>query len=252
MMSFLRIPGWLAVVAALVFSGLHAVRAEEKLPASPSPRYVLDEPGWLGKDGAAELDARLERYERETSNQILVAIFRRLPPGADVFDFSQRVFQKWAPGLRDKDNGMILFLFAEDRKLRIHTGYGLEGAVPDALARRIITTEIAPRLRAGNQREAIIAGADALMAAAKGEYRGTGKTLGDRGQDGKFPLLPAIIVLAIVIWILIKRRSDDLYSGGGRIPGGWSGGGFGGGGWGGGGFSGGGGSSGGGGAGGDW
>lgn len=231
---------------------------EAAVPASPEPRYVFDEAGWLGRPAFQTLDARLEAYERETSSQLVVAIFKAVPQDAEMVDFSQQVFEKWKPGQAGKDNGAILFVFAADRKLRIHTGYGLEGVLPDARCKQIIDEVITPLLREGRREDAILRGAEAIIAATKGEYTGTGSTNLDgrknRGWDP--PLILMLIVFALIVWFKMKAATDVIITGGGSRHGSWGGGGFSGGGWGGGGggggFSGGGGRSGGGGASGGW
>lgn len=109
----------------------------------------------------------LDAYERETSSQLLVAIFKAVPQEAEMVDFSQGVFEAWKPGLAGKDNGAILFVFAADRKLRIHTGNGLEGALPDARCKQIIEEVITPLLREGRREDAI----RAAEAQTSGEIR---------------------------------------------------------------------------------
>lgn len=228
------------------------------VPPSPSPHYVLDEAGWLGPPAFQGLDSRLQAYERETSSQLLVAIFTAVPKDAEMVDFSQRVFEAWKPGQAGKDNGAILFVFAADRKLRIHTGYGLEGVLPDARCKQIIEEVISPLLRDGRREDAILRGAEAIIAATKGEYTGTGRTNLDGREKPGFP--PLMIFLIIVLFVVISglnqsRNPDIILTGGGSRHGRWGGGGFSSGGWGGGGgggFSGGGGRSGGGGASGGW
>lgn len=245
----------LCLVLALTLTGTAA-----EVPPSPTPHYVLDEAGWLRPETFRELDGRLQVYERETSSQLLVALFRKLPEGAELTDFSQRVFDAWKPGQADEDNGAILFVFADDRKLRIHTGYGLEGALPDARCKQIISEVIAPLLRENRREEAVVRGTEAMIAAAKGEYAGTGETRLDR-REAPLPLLFFFIIVLLLFIHKAKRGGgggypDIIITGGGTSHGDW-GGSFGGGGWssdggGGGGFSGGGGMSGGGGASGDW
>jgi uncharacterized protein len=145
-------------------------------------------------------------------------------------------------------------------------GYGLEGALPDVTAKRIIENEVIPRFRDGDYPGGIEAGVDAMMAATKGEYRGTGRTVdeGKRRRSGEFSscLVAAVVLGVFFVLPLLMRGRRAFRTHGGRGwwsgGGGWSGGGFGGGGWGGGGgfggggFSGGGGSFGGGGASGRW
>ena len=226
------------------------------VPASPEPHYVFDEAGWLGSSAFQTLDARLQANERETSSQLLVAIFKAVPQDAEMVDFSQRVFEAWKPGQAGKDNGAILFVFAADRKMRIHTGYGLEGALPDARCKQIIEEAIAPLLREGRREDAIRSGVEAIIAATKGEYTGSGRTnLYGRDKPGS-PLVGILVLILFIIAFWSRRHGNPnvIITHGGSRHGGWGGGWGGGGGFsgGGGGFSGGGGRSGGGGASGGW
>lgn len=240
----------------LLASGVHA---ETPLPVSPSPNYIRDDANWLSPAAFTALNEKLKAFERETSSQFVVAIFPKIPEGAELFDFSQRLFEKWKPGQVGKDNGAMFLIFADDRKMRIHTGKGMEGVLPDARCKQIIQDLVAPQLRAGNREAAINAGVDAMIAASKGEYQGNGSTRLDGGSGGgNFPW-PFIIVFIAVIFINLGRRVKYYSAGGWSYTGGslgggssWSGGGGFSSGGGGGGFSGGGGSSGGGGASGGW
>ena len=88
--------------------------------------------------------------------------------------------QAWKAGQTQRKNGMILFVFPGSRKARLEVGYGLEGAMPDALARRVLDEQVLPRFRAGDYSGGISSGVSAAIAATKGEYKGTGQT---RGQS---------------------------------------------------------------------
>lgn len=236
---------------------------EDSLPPKPT-RYVTDRSGVLAGRADA-LNSRLEDLEKETSNQILVWVDRRIPENFTLEEFTVAAARKWAVGQAGKNNGAVLFVFTEDRKMRIEVGYGLEGVLPDALAHRI-QEEILPRFRAGDYAGGIEAGVNAMIAATKGEYRGTGSTVASRSRrrgrtsgTGCSPILFLLFIVFIPLLRLSRWRtygSRGWRSGGG----GWGGfGGFGGGGGGGfsgggggGGFSGGGGSFGGGGSSGSW
>ncbi len=276
-MSRIFHPRWLVSVFTLLLvllpgSGICA--PANTLPESPEPYYIRDDAGWLGPDAFQRLDTKLKTFERETSSQIVVAIFPRIPEDAEMVDFSQRLFEKWRPGQADKDNGAIFLVFAEDLKMRIHTGYGMEGVLPDARCKQIIQNVVAPLLRQSQLEQAIDAGVDAMIAAAKGEYKGDGTTRLDGKKHGLTfgDIVLFLIVAFIVAGIVFPRlfsMADVIFSdqgrsrtggdmgwggppGGGGGWGGGSGGGDSGGGFGGGGFSGGGGDSGGGGASGGW
>jgi uncharacterized protein len=223
------------------------------LPPVPTD-YVLDEAGVFAPAQKEALAAKLQQFERETSEQLLVAVIPSVPEGEVLEDFTQRTAEAWGVGRRATDNGMVLFVFPESRAMRIEVGYGLEGAVPDALANRIIEDDIVPSFRAGDLPGGIEKGVEALMAAARGEY--VAVEGGDDGGDLWVVVLFFIIFALIVIWSQRAPQGGGgtVYTPAGRrevrIP---SGGGFGGGmGSGGGGFSGGGGRFGGGGASGRW
>jgi uncharacterized protein len=176
---------------------------------------------------------------------------------SSVEDYTVRVAQAWKVGQKGKDNGAALFVFIQDRKMFLQVGYGLEGALPDAVAKQIIENEIKPRFKNGDYDGGLSAGVAAILAATKGEYKGTGGTVADsRGQSrGSGSVLKTLVIGLFVLLIfasLFRRRSSAFLGGWMLGSGGFSSGGGGGGDSGGGGFSGGGGSFGGGGAGGSW
>jgi uncharacterized protein len=253
-----RRAAFLAAAFLLVAGGARADRYDALIPEKPQ-RYVTDRAGVFGPGQAEALNARLEQFERDTSDQLLVWIDRKLPEGFTLEDFTVRAAQKWGPGQKKIDNGAILFIFTEDRTARIEVGYGLEGSLPDVTAKRILEDEMFPRFHTGDFGGGIEAGAAAMMAAVKGEYRGSGRTNAERrqrrGNDfGSFGTCLFILVFLVLPVLFSRRRGWRTFGGGGWWTGGFGGGGgFGGfGGGGGGGFSGGGGSFGGGGASGSW
>jgi uncharacterized protein len=257
----------LAALAAVIAGFALADRYDEQIPEKPQ-RYVTDRAGVFGPGQAEALNARLEQFERDTSDQVLVWVDRKIPEGFTLEDFTVRAAQKWGAGQKKEDNGAVLFVFTEDRKVRIEVGYGLEGPLPDVTAKRIIDGEIVPQFRARDYAGGINAGAAAMMAAIKGEYKGTGRTV-DEGRRRKNDQFGTCLTMAIffgiffVLPMILRRNRFRSHGGGGWWTGGggfggFSGGGFGGfsggggGGFSGGGFSGGGGSFGGGGASGSW
>jgi uncharacterized protein len=240
----------LAFCAALVAAAVLADRYDALIPEKPQ-RYVTDRAGVFGPGQAEALNARLEQFERDTSDQILVWVDKKLPEGFTLEDFTVRAAQKWGAGQKKLDNGAILFVFPEDRKARIEVGYGLEGALPDVTANRILQDEMFPSFRSGDYAGGIEAGANAMMAAVKGEYRGSGRTNAERqgrrgGSVGSAATCLIVLILFVLPLFFRTRRRWRTFGGrgwwtGGGWGGGWGGGGFGGFGGGGGGFSGGGG-----------
>jgi uncharacterized protein len=232
--------------------------AAETLPPKPT-RYFNDYARLVSPQQAGALNQRLEQFERDTSNQLVVAIYPRMDSASSVEDYTVRIAQSWGVGQKARSNGAVLFLFMAEHKVYIQVGYGLEGALPDALCHTIIENEITPRFRAGDFAGGLDAATAAIIAATKGEYRGTGQTNADAQGGGGTIVFGVFIFIVILISILNRMRPAQNTTFGRRrslydntTPGFW--GGFGGGGssGGGGGFSGGGGSFGGGGSGGSW
>ncbi|MGZ5430977.1 MAG: TPM domain-containing protein [Thermoanaerobaculia bacterium] len=238
----------------LLFAGVLAA-AGPVVPPAPT-RFVTDKAGVIAPDVTARLETLLADFERETSNQFLVYTQTTVPDGTTLEEYTVACAQAWKAGQTQRKNGMILFVFPGSRKARLEVGYGLEGAMPDALARRVLDEQVIPRFRTGDYAGGISAGVSAAIAATRGEYTGSGRTRGGRGGPGlPVPLLLGILLLfffGIVPTIFGRSRGYSYIGRGGWGSGGFGGfgGGFGGGG--GGGFSGGGGSFGGGGASGSW
>jgi uncharacterized protein len=235
----------LVVCAVLLGGGAAGAVADERLPPPPKA-YFNDYAGLVPAADAVRLDARLREFEKQTSTQVLVAIFPELP-SPSLEDFTNRTAESWRVGREDVDNGAVFFVFVRDRRMRIETGYGLEGALPDALANRILNDEVVPRFRTGDFPGGVEAGIDAILRATRGEYQPVA-----RKSRGGVPLAGLVVVLFFVLLFLWLAQQGSNVSGGGRTydrrgyrRGGWGGGSS----WGGGGFPGGGGSWGGGGAG---
>jgi uncharacterized protein len=189
----------------------------------------------------------------------VVAIFPKMQSDSDIADYTQRVAQAWGVGQKERRNGVVLFVFVQDRKMFIQVGYGLEGALPDITAFDITEYKMKPRFRSGDYEGGIATGIESIFKAIRGEYKGSGNTVAERHRRGggapSFLFFIIFLIALIVISRIVRRLGGYGYSsrGGGPIffPGGGGGGGWSSGG-GGGGFSGGGGSFGGGGAGSSW
>jgi uncharacterized protein len=238
---------------ALIFLFTQTLAAVEVIPPAPA-QYFNDYANVVSTGVAAQLNSQLESFEKSSSNQIVVAIFPKMQSDSSVDDYAVRVARYWQVGQKALNNGAVLFVFVQDHKMFIATGYGLEGALPDITCKRIIDDEIKPRFKQNDFTGGLTAGVNAMMAAARGEYKGTGRTHAEN-QTGSGPdwIFWTILIIFILLSIFGRRSGTGFSSGGMWMGGGFSGGG---GGWssggGGGGFSGGGGSFGGGGAGGSW
>ncbi|MFH1067650.1 MAG: TPM domain-containing protein [bacterium] len=218
----------------------------ETIPPSP-PKYFNDFASVVSSTTAGKLNQELEQFERETSNQLIVVIYPTMQSESSIEDYTVRVAQRWRVGQKAKDNGVVLFVFVQDRRMYIQVGYGLEGALPDVICKRIIENELKPRFRNGDFDGGLTAGVHAIMQATKGEYKGTGRLHQSRSKGINWWVVPIFFVIVFIQFLFGKkgRVYSSSHPGGVWSTGGWSSGG-------GGGFSGGCGSFGGGGAGGSW
>ncbi|GIK22303.1 MAG: TPM domain-containing protein [Ignavibacteriales bacterium] len=216
--------------------------------------WANDFTGTLSKSELNDLNNRLKTYQDTTSTQIVVLVISSLE-GYPIEMLSEETATKNKIGTGKNNNGVLLLIAKDDKELRIEVGYGLEGAIPDAIASSIIRNEITPEFKNGNFYLGISNGIDAIIKAIGGEYKAEDS---NTGSDDEFPFL--FIIIFLIVIFLIARNSGPMSPGGiyrsGSGSSGWSGGSRswgGSSGWsGGGGFSGGGGSFGGGGASGSW
>ena len=214
--------------------------------------WATDLSGTLNQSELRDLNNRLKTYQDTTSNQLLVLMIPSLD-GYPIEMLAEETATKNKIGTDKNNNGILLLIVKDDKELRIEVGYGLEGAVPDAIASSIIRNVIKPRFREDDYYLGINEGINSIIAATGGEYIAE-----DVDEDQGFPI-SIIVIIIFFIWIFISRGGPfvpgGVYRTGTRYGGwtsgstnwggssGWSGSG---------GFSGGGGSFGGGGASGSW
>lgn len=214
--------------------------------------YVNDLAGVISPGTELKIESFLRGFESSDSTQLVILTIETLE-GESLEEYSLRVAETWKVGQKGKDNGALLLIAKQDRKMRIEVGYGLEGRLTDLLAGRIIDNEIKPRFQAGDFDGGVIAGVTAMAEAVRGEYLGTGST-GQKKKRNPWGSLALLLFLGPGLMLLGGGRRGRHRRGGFWI-GGLGGGGFGGGGRGGGfggGFGGGGGGFGGGGSSGGW
>jgi len=241
-----------------LFCSLLASSAVNALDVPPLRGRVNDYAGVMQSNQIQSLESQLAQLERDTGHQVAVLTIPTLD-GEDIEGFSIRVAENWKIGKKGFDNGAILLVAVKDRRLRLEVGYGLEGILPDAIAKRITSDYIVPHFRSQDYAGGIIAGIDAVQKVVRKEPLPESARKTQRGGSG----LNSAAMFAITFGILglmafassANRRKNSVWGTRGRRgpiiwggPGGWGGGGFGGGGSDGGGFSGGGGGFGGGGA----
>jgi uncharacterized protein len=154
-------PRWILALVILIGLGTVALAAEVAIPPSPA-HWATDTSGFLKPQTVAGLDARLRAYQSKTGHQVLVYV-APTTGGTPTEDWTVRAFARWKVGRKGLDDGLILFVFPTDHKVRIEVGYGLEQTVPDAIASRIIRDTVTPKLKAGQPDAAVTAGVDEIL-----------------------------------------------------------------------------------------
>ncbi|MFH2124382.1 MAG: TPM domain-containing protein [Pseudomonadota bacterium] len=185
----------LAITLALLGS-----RPAEALEVPALQGRVNDYAGILAPATARQLEDVLKNVENEESTQIVLLTVPSLE-GASLEDFSLRVVEAWKLGQKKLDNGALLLISKNDRKLRIEVGYGLEGKLTDLVSGRIIRDFITPRFKEGNFDQGVIDGISAMIAAVKGEFTATTKKQEqNRGVD------PGTVVILLLILFSVLGR----------------------------------------------
>jgi uncharacterized protein len=186
---------------------LNMAALAQKLPQRPNPpKLVNDFTGTLTADQAAYLERRLVEFDDSTSTQIAIIIIPSTD-GYDISEYNVSLGRSWGVGGKEFNNGVVLLVSKNDRKLNIATGYGSEGALPDITAKHIIDDVIVPRFKGNDYFGGINSGADAIMKALQGEYKApAGYRSKKGGGTGR------IIFIIIIIIIFLAMSSG----GGGR------------------------------------
>jgi len=160
--------------------------------------YVTDKVDLLSPETVIRLNRLLAGFERHTSNQIFIAIFPSLE-GDNLEEASIRLAEKWKPGQKGKDNGVIFLIFQKEKKMRIEVGYGLEAVLPDAFVGNVIQQIVTGHFREGRYDEGVLLGVGSLM-----------KSIGDEHQPGS-GILPAMRELTPAEREAMEKRNQTIF-----------------------------------------
>ena len=141
----------------------------QNYPAKPV-NYVTDETGLLTNEQLLSLNTKLAEFEKNTSNQFFIYMTQSLN-GSDMASLCQEIFHAWQIGSKNNNNGLLIAIFINDHKFRIHTGYGLEGPLPDILTKRIQDNDMAPFFKENDYYSGIDKGLDQLIYYSKNEFK---------------------------------------------------------------------------------
>lgn len=212
-MRFLRV----SLLCVLICPWVTAL-AQFTIPEKPSLQTsVYDYIALLPPEDKRALEQKLIRYSDSTSTQIVVAIINSTE-GENINYLGAQWGQKWGIGQADEDNGILVLLAKGDRRVAINTGFGTEGALTDALSRRIIETVIIPEFKKGDYYGGLDKGADAIFSALQGEFREE-RSFDNSGGGIPFQVILLLILFIVFLIIISNRKKRGGGKGGGRSQG---------------------------------
>lgn len=188
-----------------------------QVPQRPNPpKLVNDLANVLTQAEKSALEARLVAYDDSTSTQVVVLTVNSTA-GEDINFYAALVGDQWGVGQEGKDNGIVICVAVQDRKVAIQTGYGLEEFLTAGEIKLIIEDAILPQFKAGSYYGGLVAGTDALFVGLAGEFKGNSKK-----PNREFPI-PALLVLLVFAYLLIRYGKRGGGGGIGRGGGYWIG-----------------------------
>jgi uncharacterized protein len=178
---------------------------EKILPAAPNPpKLVVDYTSTLTPDQINALESKLKVYDDTTSNQIAVVLVGNTGI-YEIADYAYQLGRKWGVGNKEFNNGIVILVSIEKHQVFIATGYGLEGAVPDMIAKQIIESSIVPNFKGNDYYGGLNKGTDDLIAAIKGEYKAP-PGYADRNKNDQFPVALIIFIIFIILFSISNRN----------------------------------------------
>ena len=206
---------------ALLLALLAAPAAAQTFPELTG--RVVDQANLLTPEQEIDLSSKSDALEAQTGRQFVVATVNSLE-GREIEDYGYRLGRHWGIGRAEEDDGVILLVAPNEKKVRIETGYGAEGFLPDILAGRIIRNDIVPRFKAGDMAGGIMAGADAILAqlqlpADQAQQRADQLAAEERREadsPGFIPVVVIMIIFFVNIASLAKRAGGRRYRRRGR------------------------------------
>ena len=190
--------------------------AQNIVPVPPLKSRVTDQTNTLSETEKRNLESKLSSFEQSKGSQVAVLV---IPTTGDetIEQYGIRVADTWKIGREGVDDGVIFLVAMQDRKMRIEAGYGVEGAIPDALAKRIISQIVTPEFRAGHFYDGINDGVDAIISLVNGEELPLASSQGNRGTGGAAPKVSyLLIILGLIVFGTINAVLKSKL---GKVPG---------------------------------
>ena len=208
--------GWNLLLYTILFINSGFLFAQFTIPEKPSfQTSVYDYANVLSTTEKAQLEEKLVRYSDSTTTQIVVITIESLK-GEDVSQLATKWAQTWGLGQAKEDNGVIILVAKDERKIAINPGYGLEDRLTAGIGGEIIRNSIIPEFKTGSYYNGLDKGADALLDVFKGKYKGERK----QNKKEKIPVLPILIIVFIIIALLSRNKKGGSGGNSGNSGGG--------------------------------
>ena len=203
---------YLLIFLCFLYSAAFSQTIDEIVKNKPNPpRLVNDFAKVLTADQAAALEEKLVHYDDSTSTQIVIVTVKTLGD-YPIEDAALKILRGWGVGNKKTNNGLVILAAIDDHKIRIETGYGMEGPIPDIIANQIIEEFIVPNFRQGNYYRGFDQAVDALIKAAAGQYKAPENYHKNKSRSGAGGVLLLIVIFIIIM--IISRGGGR--GGGGR------------------------------------
>lgn len=208
------------IVTLFILVAIQSVQAQD-IPAQPNPpQMVNDFVMKLNPSEKGALEQKLRGYRDSTSTEIAIVIVKNTGD-YDPYDYALKLATTWGIGDKKKDNGVLILWATETKKIRILTGRGIEGPLPDGIVKRIINTTIVPAFKQGQWYQGLDEATTEIIKRANGEFEAD--ATGDDGGDAFFVIFILIIIFIIIAFIISKKGGGGnggrgLRSGGGWMP----------------------------------
>jgi len=189
------------IILVLFLTLIYTCGIAQDFPAKPNT-LVNDYTGTLSATQKQQLEDKLVAFDDSTSTQVAIAIVKSIGE-YDINDYALELGRKWGVGGAKKNNGVMIVVSLGDRKISMQTGYGLEGALPDIITKRIIDNEIKPYFKDGDYYGGLDAGTTAIIKYAKGEYKNDNPRAASKKGGGSGVLI--LVIIIVIIIIIIKK-----------------------------------------------
>ncbi len=197
-------------ILLLLFMLVHSALGAQDFPER-SGSLVTDFTSTLSTQELSGLESKLVAFNDSTSTQIAVVIIQSTG-SYEISEYAVQLFNKWGIGQKKNNNGVLVLVAKEDRKVFINTGYGIEGALPDALCKRIVERDIVPNFKLGQFYDGIDAAVNSIMSLVSGEY--TAEDYLNKSKKGDKPgwFMFFMIFLVFIIVMISKVRGVKKYA----------------------------------------